>query len=66
MTRVTGEAADGRTHLKFQGEVVVIFVVTSPLLVKLMKIGGDFSINMNKLANYWHQFHHYIDKHKDL
>ena len=33
-------------------ELAVIFVVNSPLLVKSAKIGGNFFINMNKLANY--------------
>ena len=56
---VTGEAADGRTHRNFQGEVLITIVVKSA------KITGNFTINMNKLANYCRRFH-YIDRYKDL
>ena len=41
-------------------------MVKSPLLVNSAKIDGDFTINMNKLANYCRRFHHYIDRCKDL
>ena len=54
----TGEAADGQTCRNFHGEVTVIFVVNAPLVVKSAKIGGDFSINMNTLANYYPRVHH--------
>ena len=32
-----GEAADGQTHCNFQGEVAILFVVNSMLLVKSAK-----------------------------
>ena len=38
VTMVTGEAADGRNRHNFHGEVTVIFVVNSPLVVKSAKI----------------------------